>query len=215
MYKIIGADQKEYGPITVEQLRYWIAEGRINASTQARAEGTTEWKPLGSFVEFAEALGLDPQTVSSGGYSAQTSGLDEARRAAALQAVKGPAIALKVTAVLGLVMVFLGLVMNIMALAGHPVTFGMEEMGDVRMQKLFSQIGGGVGIVQGLIGGVLAVVIFMGASKMQALTNYQYAFTASIIAMVPCVSPCCLLGLPFGIWALVVLSKPENKSQFT
>jgi len=55
----------------------------------------------------------------------------------------------------------------------------------------------------------------MGASKMQSLTSYQFAFTAAILAMVPCLSPCCLLGLPFGIWALVVLNKPEIKSQFS
>jgi len=37
---------------------------------------------------------------------------------------------------------------------------------------------------------------------------------ASIIAMIPCVSPCCCLGLPFGIWALVVLARPAVKSAF-
>ncbi len=47
------------------------------------------------------------------------------------------------------------------------------------------------------------------------LQSYGFAMTASIIAMIPCISPCCLLGLPFGIWALVVLSKPEVKSAFT
>jgi hypothetical protein len=31
---------------------------------------------------------------------------------------------------------------------------------------------------------------------------------------VPCISPCCLVGLPIGIWALVVLNKPEVKSSF-
>ena len=30
MYKIIGADKKEYGPITADQLRQWLAEGRVN-----------------------------------------------------------------------------------------------------------------------------------------------------------------------------------------
>jgi hypothetical protein len=50
---------------------------------------------------------------------------------------------------------------------------------------------------------------------MQKLQSYQFALTASIVAMVPCISPCCLFGLPFGIWALVVLNKPEVKSQFT
>ena len=54
MYKIIGADQKEYGPVSVDQLRAWFVEGRVNGQTMARAEGTTEWKPLASFPEFAE-----------------------------------------------------------------------------------------------------------------------------------------------------------------
>lgn len=52
MYRIIGADQKEYGPITAEQIRQWITEGRVNAQTQACLEGTQEWKPLGMFPEF-------------------------------------------------------------------------------------------------------------------------------------------------------------------
>ena len=34
MYKIIGADGNEYGPITTEQLRQWLAEGRVNAQTK-------------------------------------------------------------------------------------------------------------------------------------------------------------------------------------
>jgi hypothetical protein len=31
--------------------------------------------------------------------------------------------------------------------------------------------------------------------------------------MLPC-SICCLVGLPIGIWAVVVLSKPEVKGTF-
>jgi hypothetical protein len=49
---------------------------------------------------------------------------------------------------------------------------------------------------------------------MKKLESYGLAMAASIIAMIPCVSPCCLLGLPIGIWALVVLMKPEVKSAF-
>src|SRR6478752_3363738 len=52
MYKIIGADQKEYGPISADQIRQWIAEGRVNGQTQVCAEGTQEWKPLARFPEF-------------------------------------------------------------------------------------------------------------------------------------------------------------------
>ena len=60
MYKIIGADQKEYGPVSAEQLRAWLVEGRVNAQTSVQLEGTTEWKPLGSLPEFAELLGARP-----------------------------------------------------------------------------------------------------------------------------------------------------------
>jgi hypothetical protein len=56
MYKIIGANQAEYGPISADQLRQWIAEGRVNAQTPAQAEGDTTWKPLSMFPEFASVL---------------------------------------------------------------------------------------------------------------------------------------------------------------
>jgi hypothetical protein len=46
MYKIIGADGREYGPVTADQLRNWIAEGRATAQTRAQAEGSAQWKPL-------------------------------------------------------------------------------------------------------------------------------------------------------------------------
>jgi hypothetical protein len=60
MYKIIGADGREYGPITADQLREWIAEGRANAQTRAQAEGAAQWKPLTEYLEFAPALGRTP-----------------------------------------------------------------------------------------------------------------------------------------------------------
>jgi len=56
MYKIIGGDQKQYGPVSTDEVRAWIAEGRLNAQTLAWVEGAADWKPLGSFPEFADAL---------------------------------------------------------------------------------------------------------------------------------------------------------------
>jgi hypothetical protein len=55
MYKIIGGDKKEYGPATAEELRRWIAEGRLSGQSLVQAEGG-EWKVLATFPEFAEAL---------------------------------------------------------------------------------------------------------------------------------------------------------------
>lgn len=56
MYKIIGADQKDYGPITAEQMAEWISQGRANQGTMAMVDGGTGWKPLAQFPEFAAAL---------------------------------------------------------------------------------------------------------------------------------------------------------------
>ena len=55
MYKIMGADQKEYGPVTSDQVRQWITQGRANGQTMASFEGSP-WKPLSSYPEFADAL---------------------------------------------------------------------------------------------------------------------------------------------------------------
>lgn len=56
MYNIRGIDQKEYGPVSAEVVRQWIAEDRANAQTLAHFEGTADWKPLATFVEFSVAL---------------------------------------------------------------------------------------------------------------------------------------------------------------
>ena len=56
MYKIIGADKKEYGPVSTEQLREWIQQGRVGTQTLAQAEGQTDWRPVIAFPEFAEML---------------------------------------------------------------------------------------------------------------------------------------------------------------
>ena len=56
MFKIIGGDGREYGPVGEDEIRNWISVGRANADTKAQREGETDWKPLSSFTEFADAL---------------------------------------------------------------------------------------------------------------------------------------------------------------
>jgi hypothetical protein len=63
MYKILGADQREYGPVTADQLRQWITEGRANSLTMVQGPDSTEWKPLSSFAEFAGVLPLAGATA--------------------------------------------------------------------------------------------------------------------------------------------------------
>jgi TM2 domain-containing membrane protein YozV len=49
MYKIIGADGKEYAAANAEQLKQWVAEGRANAQTPVQIPGETEWRYLADF----------------------------------------------------------------------------------------------------------------------------------------------------------------------
>ena len=55
-YHFIGSDGQKYGPVSVEQLRTWVAEGRANAQTLAQEEGSAEWKSLAQFPDFAPTL---------------------------------------------------------------------------------------------------------------------------------------------------------------
>src|SRR5688572_18683640 len=58
MYKIVGADNREYGPVSQEEVLQWIAQGRANARTIARLEEGGAWKPLATFDEFKAALNI-------------------------------------------------------------------------------------------------------------------------------------------------------------
>ena len=64
MYKIVGVDGQQYGPVSAEEIRRWIADKRVNAQTLAQAEGSPEWKPLGSFSEFASELKAVPPPIA-------------------------------------------------------------------------------------------------------------------------------------------------------
>ena len=78
MYRILGADGKEYGPVNGEVLRQWIAEGRANPQTKVKVEGSAEWQTLASTPEFevvfAAAPGAPPPLPATP-VAAKTSGM--------------------------------------------------------------------------------------------------------------------------------------------
>ena len=58
MYRVLGTDQQEYGPVGADQIRQWIIERRLNPNSLAQEEGATGWKPLTEFPEFQSALSM-------------------------------------------------------------------------------------------------------------------------------------------------------------
>lgn len=65
MYTILGGDGKEYGPVSVDQLKQWVREGRANALTQVRAEGATQWQALSSLPELSDLFNATPPPFST------------------------------------------------------------------------------------------------------------------------------------------------------
>ncbi len=57
MFKIIGTDGKQYGPVTAGQLKQWIGQNLVNAQTLVQIEGTQEWKALATLPDFASEVG--------------------------------------------------------------------------------------------------------------------------------------------------------------
>ncbi len=207
MFKIIGGDGKEYGPITADQLKQWITEGRVNAATRVLIEGATEWKALGEIPELAAAL---PATPAVAGVAASPT-MPTASEPAAGR-VKGPAIALIVTASLGLAYYLLS---GVVTLVTGGAMFHRELPPNIP-PELRSVIEGMQGPLAGVINLVIAALngfVLFGAIKMLRLRAHGLAMAACIVAMLPC-QCCCILGLPFGIWGLVVLSKPDVKKAF-
>ena len=52
-FKIIGEDGKQYGPASADQLRRWIAEGRVESRTPVFVDGAKDWTFVGLLPEFA------------------------------------------------------------------------------------------------------------------------------------------------------------------
>ena len=66
MYKIIGADENEYGPISAEQVRQWVAEGRLNGLSKIQVDGSGEWKELREMPEFSQLVPPSPPPITLG-----------------------------------------------------------------------------------------------------------------------------------------------------
>jgi hypothetical protein len=62
MYRVLGADGKEYGPVKGDLLRQWITEGRAHAQTKVKPEDGADWQTLASVPEFGPSFAAPPGT---------------------------------------------------------------------------------------------------------------------------------------------------------
>ena len=231
MYYIQGADQKEYGPISADQLRQWITENRLNRFSPARADGESLWKTLGDFPEFADVLAALPASIaapsaspSSGssvgssqsspygsGFRPSTPGISES---VIDQKLKIPAIGIITTGALAGLLSLAGVIATLSGSSKNtelPPGLPPEAAGFLKsylaMMETFN-------LPLNLLALVMSVLTLMAGIRMLQRRSYGLVMTGVIIGMVPCLSACCCTGLPFGIWALVVLSNEEVRKSF-
>ncbi len=62
---------------------------------------------------------------------------------------------------------------------------------------------------------LLNTIVLSGAIKMRKMQRHRSAVAGAAIAIIPVLSPLLILGIPFGIWAMIKLSDPEIKRYFT
>lgn len=135
----------------------------------------------------------------------------------AQQEVSTPAILLIVTGALGVLFALLGVVQSLTSSGVPPEvldqmrnTPGMEQWADM----LGRMTSGPLSLLSNMASLALSGFVLFGGLKMKNLESWGLALAASILAVIPCCNGCCCLGLPAGIWALVVLNKPEVKAAF-
>jgi hypothetical protein len=54
-YTMIGVDGLQYGPITLEQLKSWVVEGRVTGDTKILRGDTKSWLPAANYSELGLA----------------------------------------------------------------------------------------------------------------------------------------------------------------
>jgi hypothetical protein len=62
MYKILGSDGNEYGPLSTEKIKQWISEGRVEEKTPVLPDGAADWVFLSSLPDFAEAFASEQKS---------------------------------------------------------------------------------------------------------------------------------------------------------
>lgn len=122
--------------------------------------------------------------------------------------VSGPAIGLMIAAGISLCLLMLALAFSIWLLASGMANDLPEPVGMTKETQISIRIAINV-LVQ-----FVNVFVLFGAARMKSLRSLNLARTACVLAMVPCFGPCCVLGLPFGIWGLVVLSDKNVQKAF-
>lgn len=129
-----------------------------------------------------------------------------------LNKIKAPAIGLIVVGALNFALGLLSVLSGLLRLTG---IIPGDDVPTDEAERIGYFIGtfGVYGVA--LISLIVAPFMVYGAVQMLGGKRYKFAKTSAILAIIPFISCCFIIGIPFGIWALMVLSKPEVRAFFS
>lgn len=120
-----------------------------------------------------------------------------------LQKLKIPAIGL---IVVGILNILFGLVCLLRAVTVAYLGVSFQQFAS-EQEKFIFQIGFYGVLAVGLLSLIFAPIIIMGALKMMRGITTGAAKLSPVLAMIPITSFAFILGIPFGIWALISMKK--------
>ncbi len=183
MYKIIGGDGKEYGPITIEVLTDWAKQGRVNPQTRVQAEGSADWKPAAEYPEL--------QAIFAGVAAAAAPGPISAGASAGAPQQSGLAIT-------SLVLGILGLVCMLGPLTGIPAII-CGHIAHNRTRRDPQQYGGGGMAIAGFVLGYVSLVYLF---VLAGMLLPALAKAKSRAQQINCTNNMKQIGLAFKVWAI-------------
>lgn len=124
--------------------------------------------------------------------------------------VYAPGLALLIVAAISISCFVISIAFNVFLL----VSGGVDQFDDPRNLGISKELQVGIRLGLGVLFLVLNCAVAYGAYNMMNMKSYSSARQACILAVIPCISPCYFLGIPFGIWGLVALGKPGVKEAF-
>ena len=128
----------------------------------------------------------------------------------ARQLLNGPALGLMVVSSIWIFLILIGMSFSLYLLwSGNAQQLPQPSIGLTKdVQVTIRLIWSSVILISN-------IVILTAAIRMPSLRSYGLCKLGAILAIIPCTGPCYLLGIPFGLWALVVLGKPGVGETFT
>jgi hypothetical protein len=128
--------------------------------------------------------------------------------------LNAPAIGILVTGLLGACLSLYGIIDELFGSKNKvEIPTGLSP-GMERILKSLVELLEAFSVHLNLLALILGVFTLMAGVRMRQRRSYGLVIVGIIFGMLPCLSPCCCTGLPFGIWALVVLSNPEVRNSF-